>query len=346
MRRLILFFKLLFSPILFPLSYIFRTLVVWRRSRFYKLNKGQKLPGFVCSVGNLYVGGTGKTPFIIELVKQLTDNGKTVVILSRGYKSGLPKDSYGVYQGGELTTTTDSVKVCADEARLVNLKTGCDSLFGVRRYEAAKWYLESNDSPDFWILDDGFQHLGLARNFDILIFDYKKDLRKEGVFPWGLMREPLSAARYADLSVFTRADNLTRFPEWAGASFKAGNTLLSQQVECGVYEAKLHGERVLVDVGQFNENFVALCGIANPGNFISQLKSLDLEPSFVEIMGDHDVFEKNRVTDLGRKFTSVITTDKDYSRSPEILHSAFKHVYIKEIEFVFSKKLTDFLEVL
>ena len=349
MKGLFQILRLLLWPILIPLSFLFKSIVIRRRRLANKNNSANRLPGVVISVGNVYVGGTGKTPIVIELVKFLHEKGKRVTVLSRGYKSGLAKNDFGYYGKNGLTTNSGSKSgICADEAKLVHNNTGCDSVFGVKRYEAARWYLESNDAPDVWILDDGFQHLSIARDIDIVVCDFRKDLSKEGVFPWGLMREPLSAVKDADLTVFTRANDLNNFPKWADDFVVEKKCILSTQVDNGFCEIFLDGKQKMltdVELEAVSNNFAVVLGVANPDVIISELKSKNLVPRSIEIAPDHVSFDEKKMTEMGKNFTAVITTAKDYSRCAELLHACFKRVIIKEIAFNFSEDLNNHIRI-
>jgi len=163
----------------------------------------RKLPVPVLSVGNLTLGGTGKTPVVIVLVDWLLAQGKRVAILSRGYRR----------------TSTDPFLLVSDgERMLVNPKESGDEPFlmaqrcpkaivavGADRYELGNWVL--NRFPvDCLVLDDGFQHLGLYRDVDLLLVDATDAEGLAAVVPSGRLREPLQAAARATAIVVTRAD--------------------------------------------------------------------------------------------------------------------------------------------
>ena len=163
----------------------------------------RKLPVPVLSVGNLTLGGTGKTPVVIVLVDWLLAQGKRVAILSRGYRR----------------TSTDPFLLVSDgERMLVNPKEAGDEPFlmaqrcpraivavGADRYELGDWIL--NRFPvDCLVLDDGFQHLGLYRDVDLLLVDATDAEGLAAVIPSGRLREPLQAAARATAIVVTRAD--------------------------------------------------------------------------------------------------------------------------------------------
>src|ERR1700759_4436580 len=144
----------------------------------------KRLKAAVISVGNLSVGGTGKTPFVIWLAEKLLSQGRRVAILSRGYR-------------GTAGTS--------DEVELMRSRLQDRVLFGVGPDRYAQGHqLESQHQIDVFVLDDGFQHLQLARDFDLVLLDLSTDLQQQSLLPGGLLREPPSALRRANAVVLTR----------------------------------------------------------------------------------------------------------------------------------------------
>src|SRR5438874_9934803 len=176
--------------LLYPLS-ILDGGIVRLRMRLYEQGwlKRKRLKGTVISVGNLTVGGTGKTPMVIWLAEKFLAEGKRVAILSRGYR------------GSNGTS---------DEVELMKFRLQGRVTFGVGKNRFAEGRrLESQQSIDVFLLDDGFQHLQLARNLNILLMDASRPLAGESLLPAGRLREPLVAMSRANLIVFTSAE-----PAW------------------------------------------------------------------------------------------------------------------------------------
>ncbi len=159
---------------LWPLSRVYARCVSLRKSLYAKgLLKSKRLNATVVSVGNLTVGGTGKTPMVLWLAEKFISEGKNVAILTRGYRGS----------GGT-----------SDEVELLRHRLRDRVRFGVgsNRYESGR-RLESEHEIDVFLLDDGFQHLQLARDLDIVMLDGSTRLRDEFVLPAGRLREPTSA---------------------------------------------------------------------------------------------------------------------------------------------------------
>ncbi|MDQ3013325.1 MAG: tetraacyldisaccharide 4'-kinase, partial [Acidobacteriota bacterium] len=166
------------------------------------LLKTYRLSAPVISVGNLTVGGTGKTPCVAFIAQALRDYGHHVAILSRGYKRST---------SGRVEVSTEKEVVCSpresgDEPYLL-----AQSCPGVRvvvdkdRYAAGQW-LEERAQISVFLLDDAFQHLRLARDLNLLLVDATESLAGAKMVPFGRLREPLPGLRRADAVIFTRSD--------------------------------------------------------------------------------------------------------------------------------------------
>ncbi|PYX65081.1 MAG: hypothetical protein DMG78_30010, partial [Acidobacteria bacterium] len=195
--------------LLWPLSVLYGAGVrarVWLYAHGWL--KQKRLKAKVISVGNLTVGGTGKTPMVIWLAEQFLAEGKRVGILSRGYRG---------------------VNGTSDEIELMKFRLQDRVSFGVGGDRFAQGHrLEAQQSIDVFLLDDGFQHLQLARDLDILLMDASRPLAGETLLPAGRLREPLAAMSRANLIVFTRAETasgtleairkLDQYPVFAAAT--------------------------------------------------------------------------------------------------------------------------------
>src|SRR5713101_198498 len=173
--------------LLLPLSVVYGAYMRVRAWLYASgLLKQKRLRGIVISAGNLTVGGTGKTPMVLWLAERFLAEGKRVAILSRGYRGS----------GG----TSDEIELM--KSRLQNRVT-----FGVGKNRFAEGRrIESLQPIDIFLLDDGFQHLQLARDVDIVLVDRTQPVHREKLLPAGRLREPHTALNRAGLVVFTRTD--------------------------------------------------------------------------------------------------------------------------------------------
>ncbi len=181
------------------LKSIYGKLAEFRRKIYKKgILKKKSLPIPVISVGNLSVGGSGKTPVTIEIAKYFQKKGLKPCVLSRGYK----RNSKGVVVVSDGKDIFVDVKTAGDEPYLI-AKSGIPVVVGESRYEAGLQALVEI-KPDIFILDDGFQHYQLERDVDILLIDATKPFWKDELLPVGRLREPRSFNKYADIFVITK----------------------------------------------------------------------------------------------------------------------------------------------
>jgi tetraacyldisaccharide 4'-kinase len=275
----------------------------------------------VISVGNLTVGGTGKTPMVIWLAERFLAQGQRVAILSRGYK-------------GSAGTS--------DEIELMKYRLQDRALFGVGadRYHHA---LElEQKGVDIFLLDDGFQHLQLARDVNILLMDSSQPLGNELLLPAGSLREPLSEMGRADLLVFTRTETS---PSAQGAIakledypvFSAATRLLGfRRYGAGTQTQLLPLEQVGSGL------FFAFCGIGNPSAFFSDLQNWKVPCAGTKVFPDHHRYSAADVAEImgdARKSGArvLVTTEKDAQNLAGADFADFP-LYIAVIEFEIAKE--------
>ncbi len=186
--------------ILYFLSEIYGFFAVLRRDLYYGgFFKRKALPRPVISVGNINVGGTGKTPIVISLAKRLQEMGYYVVVLSRGYKRK-SKGTVLVSDGKNIFVDWEKA---GDEPYLI-AKYGIPVVVSEDRYKAGKSIL-GKIPVDIFILDDGFQHYQLKRNVDIVVVDGTRPFWEDELLPLGTLREPVEVViEYADIFVLNK----------------------------------------------------------------------------------------------------------------------------------------------
>ena len=180
------------------------------RTRVHFYERGwllqRRLPCPVVSIGNLTVGGTGKTPFVMWVAQWLQSQGKRIGILSRGYRRTKGSTFLLVSDGREVQV---DAKDAGDEPYLMAKNCpGVVVAVGSDRFKLGHWVLTQSEI-DCFILDDGFQHLGLYRDLNFLLVDGSDSFGLEKLLPAGRLREPLSSAGRATAVVVTRADLMT-----------------------------------------------------------------------------------------------------------------------------------------
>ena len=246
--------------------------------------RARKLQGPVVSIGNLSVGGSGKTPFVLVLGELLEARGVKFDVLSRGYgrrtrgvarvdPGGLPRD-FG------------------DEPLLLARRLCVPVIVGEDRYEAGL-FAEKSFSPQLHLLDDGFQHRALARDFDIVLVT-PEDTR-DRLLPAGRLREPVTSLSRADAVVLTSGASSESFPS---------NGKLLWRVRRGISVTNVPARPVV------------FCGIARPQSFLLQLRTAGIEPVAQALFRDHHAYTERDIQDLLKlrqqsEAEGFVTTEKD-----------------------------------
>ncbi len=275
--------------VLWPLEMLYRLVLVFRREYCrLGIRKIEHLPVPVIVVGNVTVGGTGKTPCVIWLANQLKDRGLRVGCVSRGY-GGNAADEPRRVEGD-----SDPLEV-GDEPVLIAAATGCPVMIGVDRVAAGKALLDER-RLDALIADDGLQHIALGRAFEIAVVDGERGLGNEACLPAGPLREPATRLDHVDAVVVN------------GGDWGEGSVFRMQLVPSRVYQLAGQGQRTLSD---FRDTIVhAVAGIGNPDQYFEMLRSQKIriiphafqdharyQPSDLDFEDDHPILvtEKDAV---------------------------------------------------
>ena len=246
--------------------------------------RARRLQGPVISIGNLSVGGSGKTPFVILLGELLKARGLKFDILSRGYG----RQTRGV----ALVDPGGSARDFGDEPLLIVRRLQVPLIVGEDRY-AAGVSAEANFGPQLHLLDDGFQHRALARDFDIVLVT--PDDARDRLLPTGRLREPLSSLRRADAVVLTSGASAENFPVNGKLVWWVRRSILAKNVP---------------------PRPLAFCGIARPQSFLLQLRTAGIEPVAEAIYRDHHAYTEqdiHQLLELKNKSEAggFVTTEKD-----------------------------------
>jgi tetraacyldisaccharide 4'-kinase len=268
-----------------PLASIFGAAVRGRNALYDRgIFRVRRLRGRVVSIGNLSVGGSGKTPFVLLLGELLKARNVRFDILSRGYG----RQSRGV----ALVDPGGAAHNFGDEPLLMARRLNVPVIVGEDRYEAGI-LAEAKFGPQLHLLDDGFQHRALARDFDIVLVT-PEDTR-DGLLPAGRLREPLSSLRRADAVVLTSGSSPDSFPLDGKLVWRARRGISPKNVP---------------------SRPVVFCGIARPQNFLLQLRTAAIEPAAEAFFGDHHSYTAEDVRDLQQlrrqsEADGFVTTEKD-----------------------------------
>lgn len=287
-----------------------------------------KVDAPVISVGNITVGGTGKTPFVAWLARAIAQDENAsgghhhrVCILSRGYRRAAPRTRVLVSDGALILA---DAREGGDEPRLL-----AEMLQGVAavvsdsdRFAAARWAVEHLGSTVF-ILDDGFQHLSLARNLNIVLVDATDPWGGGRLLPGGRLREPLAGLARADCIIITRADQ-TNDPN-------ALDTLRTEAKRLSGGQAIIFTSRIRTHLVQplacsaarpafaeaiLRKPMAAFCAIGKPQSFFAHLRSDGYTLNYTRAFPDHHIYTQSEVDTLLREATAnkaqgLLTTAKD-----------------------------------
>lgn len=281
-----------FSLLLLPLSWLFAAVAALRRAAYRRgWSQSFRVTRPVIVVGNITVGGTGKTPLTIWLAEQLHSRGLRVGVVLRGYggtSTQWPRD---------VTSETSADEV-GDEAVLLATRTNALVVAGPDRVADAKRAIERG--AQVILCDDGLQHYRLARDLEIAVIDERRGLGNGRLLPSGPLREPATRLNSVDLKVLTR---------------RSGSSQTSAAIPNAVVATPVLGEAVSLGTGERRslQSFVgarvhAIAGIGNPQAFFDALSALGLT------VDPHPLPDHARLTQADLSFADgapVLMTEKD-----------------------------------
>ncbi len=277
----------LFYGVLIPLSWLF-SLLVWCRRQLYRFNilKSHKISVPVIVVGNINLGGSGKTPLVIWLVKQLQQAGFQPGVVSRGY---------GGSNKAPLAVAADSTPtITGDEPVLIAQHTQAPVWVGRNRGDAAQALLQANPQCDVLISDDGLQHYRLQRDMEIVVLDAALRLDRARMLPAGPLRESPSRLQDVD-AVVVNGDNAMPGAHTMRLSGQMFYNLANPQLTAKPEDFK-------------RKTVKAMAGIGNPERFFNHLRSIGLTFAGMSF-DDHYPFTAEDLA--GLDCDVLIMTEKD-----------------------------------
>ena len=321
--------------------------------RAFSLRYQKKLPCRVISVGNLTVGGTGKTPATIALAEEAKRRGLSPVILTRGYKGSAKGPCFVTRGGGALLNAAEA----GDEPVLMAGKLpGVPIVKGGNRYEAGLFALQhlnpelpTPDSRLVFILDDGFQHWKLHRDKDILLIDSGDPFGNLALLPLGRLREPLGAMERADIVVLTKCKGP------GGAEGKGADGLIA---EVKKYNARapiflsgysiagvslLSGEKASPDLIKGRRVF-CFCALGEPGSFRSTVAATGAVIAGTMTFRDHYAYSAGDMAKIKAEAGKagaewIVTSEKDMIKIRDL--DLPENIIIIRIEFSISERFYD-----
>lgn len=320
-----------FESFLFVISLLYWGIIKLRNFLYKKeILKSGRLPCKVISVGNVTVGGTGKTPMTIYMTELLNRLGYKVVILSRGYKGGAEKTGGIVSDGRTIFMEPD---MAGDEPFMLAEKLkNTPVIVGKNRLEAGMLAVEKF-KPDIIVLDDAFQHLKLARDINLVLLDSHRPFGNTHILPRGTLREPLSALLRGDAFILTRSDSPPLNPyDLPGLPFSRTDLIGNKPVFrsfhvpyiCNVVRQNPVASGYPVSVSydaEFlkNRNVFAFSGIAKNDDFQRTLEAFGCRITGFLKFPDHYQYSDNDLSEIFHSTQelnadAIITTEKDYVR--------------------------------
>ncbi len=309
---------------LMPLAGLYSAGTRLRQRAFHRgWLKSRRLSRPVISVGNLTVGGSGKTPLVAEVARILHRHGYKPAILTRGY--GRERGPDLIVLEPKPQRSPDSRMAGDEPALLARALPQVPIVICANRYRAGQ-LAEEWFGVDVHILDDGFQHLALARDVDLVAIDVTQDLAHGALIPAGRLREPVSALARADMIVLTRVEIQDPAPVEKQVTqinpkapiFKCATGLQ------GLVEL---GGRQITEPGDYcGKPVSAFCAIGNPSAFFSNLRRWGFNPIWEVAFRDHHVYTAEDIQQLNKlagekKAVAFLTTEKDLMNLPQ--QSAF-----------------------
>jgi tetraacyldisaccharide 4'-kinase len=294
----------------------------------------QHLPALVVSIGNLVTGGTGKTPLTLWLSRHLVGRGQRVAVLSRGYG----RTHQGVSRVAAAASTRPQVLHFGDEPVLMAAKLTDTPVWVGRQRSASGRAAIASSQAEILILDDGFQHLALHRDLDLVLLDANNPWGNGALLPLGPLREPLEHLRRADALILTRAANAEatqRLRAQLQEQFPS-KPIFCCQHRLAALRWGLGGPVVSGDALR-DQPVLAFAGIAKPASFLQMLRESGIRVVEKRIFPDHHFYRPHDLAELldaaaVRKARLLVTTEKDAVRLPKVFQEMVVTVNI-EIDF-------------
>jgi len=298
-------------------SFIFY-FIVSIRSTLYKLGilRSYQAGCKVITIGNLTVGGTGKTPTVCLIARHFKESGFKIAVVCRGYR-GTNTDSPMVVSDKEkILMDSESA---GDEAYMLAKKLpGIPVLAGKDRVSASKIAYDLFNC-EIIILDDGFQHLKLKRDIDVVLINSQNPFGNRFLLPRGILREPLKSLKRADIILLTKIDHSDSNSRELKNSIRLHNQNVPifksfykpVNLKKTINNNKVHPELLR------NKNISCFCSIGDPESFLSMLKSMGLTLTDKIIFSDHHhykISDYKKLKEISKKTDLLITTEKDIAK--------------------------------
>lgn len=336
--------------VLYPFVPVYAAVVSFRNFLFDKgIFKSRKADAKVISVGNLTVGGSGKTPLVLYISSLLQKNRRKVGVLSRGY-GRKTKGYLLVSDGNEIKS---SVENCGDEIYLTVSECNVPAAVSENRVKGAD-LLINDTGVDTIVLDDAFQHRWIYRDVDLLIIEQKfllcAQMIKRTLLPTGDLRESFKSVKRADAIIINRKfSSKSELPDSFKTAVSGKKVFTAHYKSVGFVDVKT---QLFYPITDFEgQKSLVVCGVANPSSFLNALKQNNISTLNNLIFKDHKKYCNKEISKIRKEFYSVnahsvITTHKDAVKLAQFSEQLddIDIYYLKiEMEFDKGKEFDDFV---
>jgi tetraacyldisaccharide 4'-kinase len=323
------------SILFFPLVIVY-TFLVYLRLKLYEWRwfKSCSVSGPVISVGNIQIGGTGKTPMVEFLAETILAQHRVPVIISRGYRR-TTSDPVVIKPGESGDYTAEMI---GDEPLMLsrNVK-GAFIFIDNDRCRAAKEALSGNESSVI-ILDDGFQHRKINRDLNIVMIDVSRWSGLPFLFPLTTFRDVKSSLRFADCAILVHSSKLEekkeRLKNWVMTHYNIPVYFLRYKPQSIIH--LLTGEQIRIE-SIISQKVACFCGIANPMQFYEMLQDIQLQIGWQKSYRDHHDYQESDlifITNQAKKIDAqiIITTQKDAVKLEHYNKDELSNIYYLKID--------------
>ena len=339
-----------------PFSWIYARIADLRNTLYERgALPSESLGAPTVSVGNITVGGTGKTPFVAFVARVLTESGEKVCILTRGYGRENSKERVLVSDGAQVLA---DAKTAGDEPLELAKKLLGKAIViaDADRVAAARWAIEKFKVTAF-VLDDAFQHRRAKRDLDIVLLDATNPFGNAKALPFGILREPLENLKRADAIIITRANLAENIPDLKSRITKYNPV-------CPIFTAANKTSKI-VELKDFLSNIqpqtdrpalappttdhcLAFCALGNPDNFFEQLRRENFDLAATRRFPDHHRYTQHDIGKLEseakqKNAQTLLTTAKDAVKLADLNFELPCWVVESELVFDDEKKLREII---
>jgi 3-deoxy-D-manno-octulosonic-acid transferase len=300
--------------------------------------KSKKLNAKVISIGNVTLGGTGKTPLVIYLSQKLKERKLKVAILTRGYR----RKKKGLTELAEENKNKIPWSEAGDEPYLLASRLHDIPVLISKERKASGVYAEKKYQAEVLVLDDGFQHWKLSRDLDIVVIDATNPSGNSRLFPAGILREPLSSLRRADILILNKVDQIINKENLIQVLrvYNQDAPIIESVYEINSIE-RLFEHAVIEEKNVEGKKCLAFSGIGNPVSFEKNLKRSKVEVLKHHRFPDHFFYQKRDILSLEKEAQKLgalfmITTEKDSVRIP-MMNELKIPIYVVKIDLVITK---------